>query len=143
MVRMLSQRLSDSIDATLQAKQAHWNVKGPHFLSLHQLFDQVYNKLAEHVDLVAERIRQLGGVADGSLHTAAKQSSLPRYESSRERATDHVHAIANMLTVLGTSFRKAVDEATIPDDMATADLCTEICRDLNQLLWFVESHLHA
>ena len=75
---LLQDRLADSIDLMLQAKQAHWNVKGPHFIALHELFDKVYNNTAAYVDSIAERIVQLGGTAQGTIRAAAKQSSLAR-----------------------------------------------------------------
>ena len=62
---LLGRRLGDGIDLLLQLKHAHWNVKGPSFIALHELFDKVHAGVAEYVDLIAERIVQLGGTADG------------------------------------------------------------------------------
>src|SRR5262245_44620603 len=61
-VELLNQRLADAIDLQGQCKQAHWNVKGPSFIALHKLFDDVYAEVSEYVDTIAERIVQLGGV---------------------------------------------------------------------------------
>jgi starvation-inducible DNA-binding protein len=58
---ILNARLADSIDLTHQAKQAHWNVKGPRFMALHKLFDEVVDAAEAYMDLSAERIVQLGG----------------------------------------------------------------------------------
>src|SRR3990172_9589853 len=78
-VNLLNARLADATDLTLAAKQAHWNVKGPNFIALHELFDEVYALVAGHVDLIAERAVQLGGNADGSLQAAAKNTTLKPY----------------------------------------------------------------
>jgi starvation-inducible DNA-binding protein len=64
-IDLLNQRLADAIDLDTQAKQAHWNVKGPQFIALHKLFDEVYAAVEEYVDLLAERVVQLGGIAAG------------------------------------------------------------------------------
>ena len=75
---LLQGRLADSIDLTLQAKQAHWNVKGPSFIALHELFDKVTEEAEGFADLIAERIVQLGGIAMGTLEALDHNSSLPR-----------------------------------------------------------------
>src|SRR5437660_9218703 len=63
---LLNQRLADAVDLQTQMKQAHWNVKGPHFIGLHELFDKTDEAVEAYVDLIAERIVQLGGIAEGT-----------------------------------------------------------------------------
>ena len=58
---LMNQRLADAVDLQMQVKQAHWNVKGPHFIGLHELFDKIAEEVEDYVDLIAERIVQLGG----------------------------------------------------------------------------------
>src|SRR4051812_44250947 len=62
-IGLLNDRLADAIDLQTQTKQAHWNVKGPNFIALHQLFDKISEDAGENVDEIAERVVQLGGVA--------------------------------------------------------------------------------
>src|SRR5437773_10825768 len=76
---LMNQRLADAVDLQTQMKQAHWNVKGPHFIGLHELFDQIDEAVEGYVDLIAERIVQLGGVAEGSGRVAAGR---PRADGS-------------------------------------------------------------
>src|SRR3954467_7418380 len=71
---LLNQRLADAVDLQSQMKQAHWNVKGPHFIGLHKLFDKIHESVESYIDLIAERIVQLGGVAEGTVRIAAKRS---------------------------------------------------------------------
>jgi starvation-inducible DNA-binding protein len=66
-VPILNARLADRIDLMHQAKQAHWNVKGPSFIALHKLFDEVVDAAEEYMDLLAERVVQLGGTAEGTI----------------------------------------------------------------------------
>src|SRR5579883_3439130 len=76
LVELLNARLADAIDLQTQCKQAHWNVKGPSFIALHELFDKVNEDVEEYVDTIAERAVQLGGVAEGTSRVVAKRSAL-------------------------------------------------------------------
>ena len=76
LIEMLNRRLADAIDLQLQSRQAYWNVKGPQFMALRELFDKVAQGVEEYVNLIAERIVQLGGKAEGTAHAVAGRSSL-------------------------------------------------------------------
>ena len=78
-IEMLNEHLADAIDLHLQAKQAHWNIKGPNFVGLHELFDRVAAQAVEYSDLIAERAVALGGVARGTLQAVSAQSQLREY----------------------------------------------------------------
>lgn len=138
----LNQRLADAIDLQTQAKHAHWNVKGPNFIALHELFDDVAENIEEHIDSVAERITALGGTAEGGLASVAKRTSLEPYPDVVEGLA-HVDALATALAEFGRRIRKASDEAGKLGDADTADLYTEVSRDVDKYLWFLEAHLQA
>ncbi len=140
---LLAQSLADTIDLGLQAKQAHWNVKGPSFIALHELFDKVADVAEGAVDELAERIVMLGGTADGTAQTVAKTSRLPAYPTNIKTGRDHVAKLSDAIAALGKSTRAAIDEADKLGDKDTADLYTGISRDLDKYLWFVEAHLQA
>ena len=78
-IGILNSRLADAVDLQSQAKQAHWNVKGMHFIALHELFDQVSTEILTHIDDIAERVTTLGGTAMGTVRVAAQNSSLSQY----------------------------------------------------------------
>jgi len=139
----LNVHLANAIDLQLQAKQAHWNVKGPHFMPLHELFDKVAEAAESFVDDLAERCVQLGGSALGSAAVVAKKTELPAYPDSIVDGRDHVRAMVNTLGTFAQAVRAAIDEATELGDADTADLFTEISRKTDKLLWFVEAHLQA
>jgi starvation-inducible DNA-binding protein len=139
-VHLLNQLLCDGIDLQLQAKQAHWNVKGPHFISLHKLFDDVYAAVEGYVDLLAERVVQLGGIARGTAHVVAETSELSEYPRAIASGADHTHAIAVALAEFGGHMRRATGQTTDWADANTADICTEVSRGLDKWLWFVEAH---
>src|SRR5262245_44580229 len=100
-IEILNARLADCFDLYSQTKQAHWNVKGPSFIALHELFDEVASTVLEYVDLIAERVIQLGGVAEGTARSAAARSTLPEYPLDIAAGHDHVEALAQALSSFG------------------------------------------
>ncbi len=142
-IELLNARLADCIDLQTQCKQAHWNVKGPTFIALHELFDKVNEAVEDYVDDIAERAVQLGGVAAGTARTAAKRSSLAEYPASAVDGRSHVEALSSALAEFGKAARKAIDQANDLGDQDTCDLFTEVSRGIDKWLWFVEAHLQA
>ncbi|MBS0393382.1 MAG: DNA starvation/stationary phase protection protein Dps [Proteobacteria bacterium] len=142
-VNLLAVRLADAIDLALQAKQAHWNVRGPQFIALHQLFDAVRGVVDGHVDELAERIAALGGTAEGTVQVVAKRSSLEAYPLAIKSGPEHVAALAGALATFGRLTREAIDGAEAAGDKVTADLFTEITGAIDQQLWLVEAHAQA
>src|ERR1700732_3428440 len=92
-VELLNARLADCIDLQTQSKQAHWNVKGPHFIALHELFDQINEAVEDYVDDIAERAVQLGGVAEGTARMVATRSSLSEYPADAAGGRRHVEGM--------------------------------------------------
>ncbi len=140
---LMNQRLADAVDLQTQLKQAHWNVKGPHFIGLHELFDQVDEAVESYVDLIAERIVQLGGVAEGTVRVSAARSRLEEYPLNIADGHAHVEAVAKALSTFGQEARATISQADELDDADTADIFTEISRGIDKWLWFVEAHSQA
>ena len=142
-IEHLNARLADAIDLKTQAKQAHWNVKGHQFIALHELFDQVATAVEAHVDLIAERVTALGGTAMGTARVVAQRSSLSEYPLEIFDGTAHVDALSTAMADFGKRIRQNIDDADKLDDADTADLFTEVSREIDKLLWFVEAHIQA
>jgi starvation-inducible DNA-binding protein len=140
-IELLNEHLADAIDLQLQAKQAHWNVKGPNFVGLHELFDQVASQAQGYADDIAERAVALGGVARGTVQTVLGQSQLREYPLDVGDWRAHVRAMQDALATFGRGARKAIDDATALNDADTADLFTEISRGVDKSLWIVEAHV--
>ena len=140
---LMNQRLASAVDLQTQMKQAHWNVKGPNFIGLHDLFDKVNEAVQSYVDLIAERIVQLGGVAAGTARVAAARSRLEEYPPTIADGAAHVGAVARALSTFGHEARNTINEADELDDPVTADLFTEVSRGIDKWLWFVEAHSQA
>ena len=143
MESVLQDRLADSIDLMVQAKQAHWNVKGPNFISLHELFDKIAEDSESYPDLIAERIAQFGGIAEGTIQVVVNRTSLPNYPLIATSGKDHVEALSHCLAVYGELIRSVIKPAAELDDPATADIFTEISRSVDKNLWFIEAHNQA
>jgi starvation-inducible DNA-binding protein len=140
-VRLLNQRLADCVDLQTMCKQAHWNVKGPQFISLHKLFDEVSEDVESYVDLLAERIVQLGGIAEGTARAVAQRTTLLDYPLTIAVGRDHVLALSDVLSQFGRTVRIGIEEMNELEDAASADILTEICRGVDKWLWFVEAHV--
>ncbi len=142
-IDLLNARLADTLDLKTQAKQAHWNVKGREFFQLHELFDSLAGHLEAHSDLIAERVTALGGTALGTARIAAANSSIPEYDLDAVKGEEHVRALVQRLAKLAAGVRKAIERTAELGDQGTSDLCTEIVRDADKDLWFLEAHLQG
>jgi starvation-inducible DNA-binding protein len=142
-VNLLSVRLADAIDLYQQVKHAHWNVKGPNFIALHELFDKIADVVEEGVDELAERLTTLGGTAEGTVAVVAKRTSLEPYPLDITTGKAHLEALANALATFARLTREAIDSCDAIGDKVTADLFNEITGEIDKQLWFVEAHLQA
>lgn len=143
LVALLNQQLADTLDLFTQIKQAHWNVKGMHFIALHELFDKLAEEAEDYTDDLAERATTLGGVALGTARMAAQNSRLPEFPGAGVEGSEALAGLIERFALLAASTRAAIDEADDLGDKDTADLFTEISRGLDKNLWFLEAHLQA
>jgi starvation-inducible DNA-binding protein len=143
MIILLNQHLADTSDLYSQTKQGHWNVKGPEFFQLHELFDKLADEVEEHIDLIAERVTALGGTALGTVRMAATASRLDEYPLDVSQGLTSVEALATVYAVLARTSRAAIDEAALVGDANTADLFTDVSRSLDKSHWFLEAHLQS
>jgi len=141
MAALLNARLADAIDLSLAAKQAHWNVKGPTFIALHELFDEIVTRARGQVDDIAERATALGAIAVGTTQAVSNATKLAPYPTDVTAEKEHVKQLAERLSVYGKNVRAAIDQADEAGDKGTADLFTGISRAVDKDLWFLESHL--
>lgn len=139
-IGLLNQRLAEAIDLQTQCKQAHWNVKGMSFIGLHKLFDEVNEDVESYVDLIAERVVQLGGVAEGTIGAAEARSKLPDYPIGIATGSEHVAALSDALGAFGRAARITIEEMNELEDAGSADMLTDILRGVDKWLWFVEAH---
>ena len=141
LIEVLNERLADTADLYSQVKQAHWNVKGPNFFQFHQLFDQLATEVFPYIDVIAERVTALGGVALGTVRMAAANSTMPEYPVNAAEGQRHLETLIDRYAVFAASIRKSINSADEHHDKSTADLFTEMSRIADKQLWFLEAHV--
>lgn len=141
LIELLNEHLANALDLATQLKQAHWNVRGRHFLSLHELFDELSEHVYKHTDELAERLAALGGYAEGTARLVAKNSRLSEYDLEAVDGEDHLSALVHAYASYSGGFRNAIARCAELDDPATEDLFTQLLREVEKDLWFLESHL--
>ena len=139
-IAVLNARVADSIDLALLTKQAHWNIKGPQFIALHEMIDGFRTEIDGHVDTMAERVVQLGGIAMGTTQAVAKESQLAAYPTDISSALDHLRELIARYSQVANSVRAAIEETDEAGDKDTADILTGYSRALDKALWFLEAH---
>lgn len=134
----LQRVLVDLVDLHIQGKQAHWNVTGRGFRSLHLQLDEVVDAAREQSDVIAERMRALQVVPDGRAETVAATTDLTPYPAGLVSVTDTVDATVDRLTQTVAVIREVHDDVDA-EDSATADLLNTVVAELEKQSWMIAS----
>ena len=140
-VALLNAQLADALDLSLLTKQAHWNLKGPQFIAVHEMLDTFRAALDTHTDTIAERIAQLDGIAMGTSQAIIAATSLAPYPTDIRKVPDHLQALGERYAKTAKAAREGIDKADEAGDADSADILTGYSRDLDKFLWFIKSHL--
>jgi starvation-inducible DNA-binding protein len=136
----LQDTLVDLIDLALIAKQAHWNVIGTNFRSVHLQLDELVATARQYVDDVAERASALGVSPDGRASTTAKASGLPDYPAGWQADSDTIQNIVATLETAIARLRPRIEETDEPDPV-TQDLLIAVTRALEEAHWMWQAQL--
>jgi starvation-inducible DNA-binding protein len=139
--KLINQQLVDTFDLYSQSKQAHWNVKGIHFLQTHELFDKIAQDIFPFVDTLAERITTLGGVANATSRMTAATSRLDEFPEGSGNSEKFLSALADRFAHVAKTTRAAIGKSDELGDPNTADIFTAVSNQLDESLWFIEAHL--
>lgn len=142
-VAVLNAVLADIIDTTNATRQAHWNVKGSHFYGLHLMFEKFYDMLGEQTDELAERAVQLGGIPDGTTQAVGAKTRIAPYDPNLLDGLEHCRALADRYAQLAHNLREGIDKTDEAGDADTADLLTDVSREVDKALWMLEAHLQG
>ncbi len=137
MIDVLNENLANVIALTLAVKQAHWNLKGRGFIGVHELLDDVADRLRENADLMAERAVILGGFARGTIEVAAEKADVKPYPVEESDITTHIEALKERFMAVGGKVRLGMSAADEAGDEDTADILTEVSRALDKDAWFI------
>ncbi len=140
-IAALNACLAETIALRLALKQAHWNVKGPSFIAVHELLDAVASRVAANEDILAEQVQILGGQAVGTLEAVGKTARMKPYPVDLVKEKDHIAAISDRIAAVGETVRAAISEVGDAGDEDTMDVFVNYSRQLDKDLWFIESHL--
>jgi len=140
MVELLNQLLADYANLISMTLEAHWNVRGSQFFTLHKLFEQLYEDLNGELDTLAERISILGGFAKGSLRRLAEASSLEELPEHPEGDYAYLDLLIDRYGEVARAFSSGIRHADEAGDENTTDLLTGVSRLLDKSLWFLEAH---
>ncbi|HXG42240.1 MAG TPA: DNA starvation/stationary phase protection protein [Dehalococcoidia bacterium] len=132
----LQKALAHVMDLSLQAKQAHWNIYGPNFRSLHLQLDEVVNDARTYADLLAERMLALGVPAAGQAADIARGSTLEPLPDGELRDEDVVRLMVDRLGKTAAVCRTAMDE--VEEDLASQDILIDVVKGLEKHLWMFQ-----
>ncbi|MFV0543301.1 MAG: Dps family protein [Marinicella pacifica] len=139
-VEGLSKLLADSYTLYLKTHNYHWNVTGPMFTTLHELFEEHYLELAEAVDLIAERIRALGEFAPGSYQAFSKLTEI-KEETEVPEAKQMIKNLLDSHETIIRHARKVITSDAIEGDEVSADLLTQRMEFHEKTAWMLRSLL--
>lgn len=143
-VAILKRLLADEHVLQTKLKNFHWNVRGPHFIALHKLYEEQYEKLADLIDEIAERIRMLDYLAPGTLSEFLALTRLKEkpeyYPDSHTMNTLLVEDHEELICYLRTDIETCDDHFK---DVGTADFLTGLLREHEMMAWFLRAHIQS
>lgn len=140
-IEIMNARLADAIDLALITKQAHWNLKGPQFIAIHEMLDSFREQIDIYSDMIAERAVQLGGAAFGTKEAVSEKSSLKAYPTDIFAIKDQLPALIERYATVANNTRKSIDDVDEAGDADAADILTNFSKALDKSLWFLEAHI--
>jgi starvation-inducible DNA-binding protein len=139
-VALLQDRLNATTDLHLTLKHVHWNVVGPHFISVHEMIDPQVEAVRGFSDAIAERIATLGGSPIGTPGALVEQRTWDEYSIGRATTQEHLGALDMVYQGVITSYREAIQE--LDDlDLVTQDMLIGHTDALELFHWFIRAHL--
>ncbi len=139
-IEALDTAVACSMDLSLAARQAHWNVRGRQFSALHALFGQIADELYKQTDALAERSAALGGTPRCTPQNVVATTRLRPYPSFGFDGAEHLDELSTRLANLSTELRQSVLTIDGDQDPVTAELLTDACASVDHQLWLLESH---
>lgn len=135
LIEQLRELVTVETRLAIATREAHWNVTGPAFFSLHELFGQQYTTLDGFIDAIAERIRQMGHTVSGSPLMGSSEIDTQADEILQKLAAKHMK--------VNTLLKKTIRHATDRQDEGTADLLTGMLEQHDKMIWMLNASVTA
>ncbi|OYD90321.1 DNA starvation/stationary phase protection protein [Nostoc sp. 'Peltigera membranacea cyanobiont' 210A] len=143
-INLLNQDLADAYLLLVKTKKYHWDVVGPQFRSLHQLWEEHYQKLTLNIDALAERTRALGGYPVGTLEGFLKLATLKEHAGNVPTATGMVANLVDDHEQVIRNLRDHVDQSGEKfHDQGTADFLTGLLEQHEEIAWMLRSFIEG
>lgn len=137
--KVLNKYLVDFSNLSLITKQAHWNLQGKNFLSIHEMLDEFYEMFQKYTDLFAERLIQMNVPAVATAEKLVRESCFQEYSSELSTVQEHLYALLERYSQTANSLRADIDKED--GDAATIDYLTQAVEELDKAVWFIEAEL--
>ncbi len=138
----LNQLLADEHVLYIKTRNAHWNVEGPDFLSMHEFFEELYKGIEKVIDDMAERIRTIGHYAEGSLEDFLKLTHLTEKKRAGNKSKDFIALLLEDHNSIIIKMRENIDKISDEwNDEGTADFITGVMKTHEKWAWLLRAHL--
>ncbi len=135
--------LSNTYLLLVKTRKYHWDVVGPQFRSLHELWQEQYEALAENVDAIAERVRMLGGYPVGTVEGFLKMTSIKEHPGDLPTSTQMVARLADDHEQIIRSLREHIDKCEELHDQGTMDFLTGLMEEHEEMAWMLRSFIEG
>jgi starvation-inducible DNA-binding protein len=143
-INLLNQDLADAYLLLVKTKKYHWDVVGPQFRSLHQLWEEHYQKLTLNIDALAERVRTLGGYPIGTMEGFLKIATLKEHAGNVPTATKMVANLVQDHEQVIRNLRGHIDQSAEEfHDQGTSDFLTGLMEEHEQIAWMLRSFIEG
>jgi starvation-inducible DNA-binding protein len=143
LIPLINKQLADTVDLRSQTRQAHFNVRGPYVQALSSLFDGLARELRRFADLIAKRLRSMGGHPAVTVRSVARESNLRNYPLDALDAHEHLEALLSSYSRYELDTRNNMNAAQEIGDSETAKLLQLILISTERNLWFLEAYLEG
>lgn len=143
-IKMLNSDVSDAYLLLIKTKKFHWDVVGPQFRSLHEIWEEQYQALTENIDAMAERIRALGGYPVGTAQGFLENATIKEQADNIPVATEMVATLVEDHEQIIRNLREHIDACSEQfHDEGTADFLTGLMEQHEEMAWMLRSFIEG
>ncbi|WP_353933231.1 Dps family protein [Okeanomitos corallinicola TIOX110] len=143
-INLLNQDLADSYVLLVKTKKYHWDVVGPQFRTLHELWEEQYQELSENIDNLAERVRTLGGYPTSTMAGFLQITTLKEHTGEIPTSTGMVTQLIEDHEQIIRNLRNHIDRCGDEfHDQVSADFLTDLMQEHEEMAWMLRSFIEG